>query len=976
MKRLTPWNLPLSGILVLALAACGGDNAETPDLLECGPGTELSGGACVLAENTCGAGLTLNDNDQCVPTDELCGDETVYDTESGTCVGPEEIVCGEGTIEIDGRCLVDNPLTCGEDTVLANGQCELTEEVCGEGTEFADAGCALLGETVCADRTVFDVALGKCVDLGNVVCSDDTFEVENRCISVDTVADNLASSADVVYAEGGDNALTIPALESSLVFAGTIEADDAGQHEFTLTAEVGDWFELTVFTRGLPSPMAIITNDDGYDRATSSGISNVAQRTFALPADGDYTVTIANALNELNGTANSGDGTWAYVAQINRIEAPAPKPWPGIEAVASGDLSELTENLYQVEFPADFNLAMSVDMLGADAQAVVDQWASLSEFTESFDLEEGDTFVPERPASGQPIFLLFDTERQTGPSTAFAISTQRAVDVDVDDTYEYEVVAQPGQMLRLGYTSSSPSSFSTIFTISKNGEELAYYEDVYPVDHPTTYYDTEMYFFAAEGGTYTIAMTNDNWAATIYDFVPVNIFIDPTPINVTGGGNFSFSREERLDSGDLEFYRIDVAAPVGFEGVLRTGGIIYDEVEEEWIEDDNNPGDGNPNGAILGSDNLVSHQFFGTGTFELLDFTLLTPGSYIFVVSGLGALPQGYTFELTSTERQALVPEEIISETFTLDTYDLIRGSAEFAEGESATIRIYNPDDVVIFEAEASGEYKFLELAPGPGDYRVELTNETEDAILRPTYEFEGVTDADFFEASLGSLDLGTTGAYAAGDRNYYLFRVRDAMLISMTFSVAQGEAISTKVFSRASRNTLREQVGNLINFEDLYASNDLIIVEVVANSVLADGYSFDLDFDEVTGVPSVNVSETADAPIVDNTPSGTVRNLTTLGCVVVSEITVDVDISHNWIGDVVMELTSPSGTTVRLHSRSGGSSDDIVGNYPGDITPNESLDAFIGESGQGDWTLYVADVSGGIAGTLNSWGINLTCGT
>src|SRR5690554_6909784 len=196
----------------------------------------------------------------------------------------------------------------------------------------------------------------------------------------------------------------MPELESSLVFAGTIEANEAGEHEFTLTAEAGDWFELTVFTRGLPSPMAILAGN-GYDRATSSAQSSVAQRTFALPATGDYTLTIANALNQLNGTANSGDGTWAYVAQINRVDPPAAKPWPGIEEVVTGDLSDLTENLYLVEFPENFNYSMNVDTLDADAQAVVDQWASLSEFTESFDLEEGGLFILERPASSEPVYL-------------------------------------------------------------------------------------------------------------------------------------------------------------------------------------------------------------------------------------------------------------------------------------------------------------------------------------------------------------------------------------------------------------------------------------------------------------------------------------------------------------------------------------------------------------------------------------------
>ncbi|RAL20715.1 hypothetical protein DL240_15470 [Lujinxingia litoralis] len=979
MKRLTPWNLPLSGILALAMVACGGGETETPDPLECGPGTELSGGQCVLTDSTCGEGLTRNDQDQCVPTDELCGENTTYDTASGTCLGPDEIACGEGTVEIDGRCLVDNPLTCGEGTVLANGSCELTEDICGEGTQLEGTGCALMGDVVCQGRTQFDVAQGICVDLGNVECGDDVFEVENRCVSVDTVADNLASSADVVYEEGGENAFTLPEAEASLVFAGVMESDDAGEHAFTLTAEAGDWFELTVFSRGLPSPMAIVTDGD-YDRATSSAQTRVAQRTFALPTDGDYTVTIANALNQLNGTANSGDGTWAYVAQINRVTPPEAKPWPGLEEVVSGDLSDLTENLYLVEFPADYNLAMTIDALGADAQAVVDEWATLTEHTDTTALEQGDIFVPERPASDAPVYLLFDQERQTGPATHFVVSSARAVNIPVDETYEFEVVAQPGQMLEISYTTTSPSGFSNTFEISKNGEELARYTNIDPLNNSTSWSTRakQIYFFAAEGGTYTIAMTNENWSSTFYNVVPVITNIDPTPIPVVGDESFTFSHEEAVEAGTFEFYRLDISTPASFEGFLRTGELVYDEDAEEWIEDENNPGAGDPDVYLIGSDNFLKGEFEETGTFEALEFTLLTPGSYIMAISVYEALTQGYVLELNATERQALVPEEIISETFTLDTYDIIRGSAEFADGESATLRIYNPDDVVIYETEASGNFEFLRLAPGPGDYRVELSNDSEASILRPTYEFEGITDAAFYEVSLGSLDLSTTGAvYSTGDRDYYLLRASQSVLSDMTFAVpsGSGESLSVKIFSKNTGNTLREQVGNLIAFEDVYLSNDLFIVEVKASSALADGYTFNLDFNEVVGVPEVSVSESPNSTIVDNDETGVTRTLTANACLTIESVSVDIDITHGYRGDVVVTLTSPAGTTVYLHNRTGSYNDDIVGSYPDTLTPAGSLDDFIGESGQGDWQLYVADVSSGINGTLNSWGINLTCG-
>lgn len=93
----------------------------------------------------------------------------------------------------------------------------------------------------------------------------------------------------------------------------------------------------------------------------------------------------------------------------------------------------------------------------------------------------------------------------------------------------------------------------------------------------------------------------------------------------------------------------------------------------------------------------------------------------------------------------------------------------------------------------------------------------------------------------------------------------------------------------------------------------------------------------------------------------------------VISEVEVYLDISHTYIGDLVVELISPAGTTVRLHSRTGGSADDLVGWYPDELTPYGNLADFIGEQADGDWVLHVSDHQGGDTGTLNEWCLKLT---
>ena len=85
------------------------------------------------------------------------------------------------------------------------------------------------------------------------------------------------------------------------------------------------------------------------------------------------------------------------------------------------------------------------------------------------------------------------------------------------------------------------------------------------------------------------------------------------------------------------------------------------------------------------------------------------------------------------------------------------------------------------------------------------------------------------------------------------------------------------------------------------------------------------------------------------------------------TSVSVAVDISHTYRGDLVIDLIAPDGTSQTLHSRTGGSADDIDRTYaPG----------FDGTGIAGDWTLRVSDRAGGDVGTLNGWTLTIGHGT
>ncbi len=92
-----------------------------------------------------------------------------------------------------------------------------------------------------------------------------------------------------------------------------------------------------------------------------------------------------------------------------------------------------------------------------------------------------------------------------------------------------------------------------------------------------------------------------------------------------------------------------------------------------------------------------------------------------------------------------------------------------------------------------------------------------------------------------------------------------------------------------------------------------------------------------------------------------------------ISGVTVDISITHTWIGDLSIQLIGPGGQVIHLHNRSGSSNDNIVGNWPLSLVVDGpgDLEDFIGTNNAGAWILAVSDNGGSDTGTLNSWGLH-----
>lgn len=110
---------------------------------------------------------------------------------------------------------------------------------------------------------------------------------------------------------------------------------------------------------------------------------------------------------------------------------------------------------------------------------------------------------------------------------------------------------------------------------------------------------------------------------------------------------------------------------------------------------------------------------------------------------------------------------------------------------------------------------------------------------------------------------------------------------------------------------------------------------------------------------------------IPDHDPAGIASTIALDGEGEVRSLRLRVDITHTYIGDLVVSLVAPSGRRAVLHNRDGGGQDNLIAEYSAQTTPG--LAALVGEPAQGNWVLVVSDLAGRDVGKLNRWSLEVT---
>jgi subtilisin-like proprotein convertase family protein len=169
--------------------------------------------------------------------------------------------------------------------------------------------------------------------------------------------------------------------------------------------------------------------------------------------------------------------------------------------------------------------------------------------------------------------------------------------------------------------------------------------------------------------------------------------------------------------------------------------------------------------------------------------------------------------------------------------------------------------------------------------------------------------------------------------------------------------------------------------------------VKGAAECVEGDFSSASFTTESIACVPLVSATDTP--LIILEDALSEVQSIITVSdaeSVLIGDLNISIDLTHTWVSDLTISLTSPSGTEVILMNGSCDDSDDIDVVFDdggltfecsvfappavtGTLKPLNPLSSFISENSAGDWILTVLDVFDADGGSLNDFSIEF-CAT
>lgn len=252
------------------------------------------------------------------------------------------------------------------------------------------------------------------------------------------------------------------------------------------------------------------------------------------------------------------------------------------------------------------------------------------------------------------------------------------------------------------------------------------------------------------------------------------------------------------------------------------------------------------------------------------------------------------------------------------------------------------------------------------------------------TYTFAGLADGSYtvtpsrlnYGFTPASVSLTLAGTDSAG--NNFAATLTNPLSISGTVRDGGGAGLAgvTMALSGAASGSTTTGASGDYSFGGLAdgtctvtpSAAGLTFSPTSRSVVLTSASAAGVDFAVSTTTTSTYVCDPAPNLGVQDFSTTTATLLLPAGSGTVQDVNVYVDITHTYIGDLVVSVTSPAGTTVLLHNRTGGATQNLRTWYDTQTAPTQSLGALTGQGASGAWTLSVSDQAAADVGSLNEF--------
>lgn len=945
----------LVGVLAALLVWTGCGDEQTAEPLECGDATELRDGECVAVDDDCDDGEVLTSGGDCIEPDQFCEDDSAhYDAGADECVTDDEISCGEGTVEEDGVCVADvDSYECGDGTVLVDGVCELAEEVCGPGTEYSDGECNV-SDDACSDGAEFDIETNECSHLAELECGDGTVERDGVCEPLHSVADELADEADFDYEDGEP---IVADEDASVVFTGTL--DDSLSQTFDLEAQEGDWLEVTIYPRGLPSPGLEVTDSiDNWRRAVAPAMQSVPSRTMVMPGDDTYSLTVNTSLSEDD--AAMSDSSWQYVGEVEVLETPETTQWDLEEGSLNGDLSETTDNYIELDVTDTDDLYLTAGQLGEDVvEPTVERWND-EEFGGRWDLESGDRAELD-VGDGDELVLHFDATEFNGVRTDYEVSGQLTETIPPGGFYFDEVSAEAGETLMISHRNDQADPVGV--RVFRDDEFQRQFHDV-SADNKTSYDPDETrreYYYVEQDGDFLVEFQNTS-DEELTSFVSTSGVDQHLTFDLIEGEISEFDEflgGENLDPGDWKVVYVDTPNPALLEGTA-----VQDETSFSRA----------PDVTLYDLDRQeIAHEPSDFSNDTDFDFVVPEQGRYLLAIqpeSSFGSIGD-VSLEMTGEVVEHIDGYSSVEMHFDALGFDILSGNISVHDGPSPTMRLFNPDQFMLFEQPDADGFQLMEIIPGPGEYTLEFENHDPDPVVGLSADIHVTTPFDILNVATNFSESYALDGLEEGERDMLLFEPETDYLYDLSFVLQEGESGTFRLWDVDDREVLLEEDDSEeIDLENQGIDEGTYVLEFVAETDI-DDYSVIFSGSDISFVDEVRVHE----PDLEIAPNGTIES----SALAVEDCDQILDVSFG------IEFTStPTNSDLNIYLYPPGLDDPIAvredsfGNhstvYPDSTTPDESFDPMLGTVGTGVWSIDIVNNHGSTWAELDEWSIHLTC--